>query len=135
MDLVIDANVLFSILINEGKTEELLFQEHISAFAPEFLLIEFQKYEKLILKKTKRSHSEFQELIGILKKRIAIVPNRETNHYMERAREISPDRKDTDYFALALKLKCAIWSNDKELKSQSAIRVFSTEDLMTMFSI
>jgi predicted nucleic acid-binding protein len=35
---------------------------------------------------------------------------------MERAREICPDENDGDYFAVALELNCAIWSNDKKLK-------------------
>lgn len=37
---------------------------------------------------------------------------------------------DSEYFALALKLNCAIWSNDKRLKQQDKIKVYSTEDLV-----
>ena len=33
------------------------------------------------------------------------------------------------YFALALKLNCAIWSNDKKLKEQNKIQVCSTHEL------
>src|SRR4030042_3200973 len=132
MDLVIDANILFSILIKEGKTEELLFQESIHAYAPEFLFDEFLKYEQLILEKTSRSHEEFQELMNILKKKITITPNKETEQQMNEAKKISPDKKDTKYFALAIKLKCAIWSNDKALKAQSKIRIYNTQELMRM---
>ena len=49
MDLVIDANILFSILIKSGKTEELLFKEDIHLFAPEFIFEEFEKYKNLIV--------------------------------------------------------------------------------------
>jgi predicted nucleic acid-binding protein len=135
MDLIIDANILFSILIKEGKTEEILFQEYIRAYAPEFLISEFQKYESLILQKTKRSHEEFQELISILKKRITIITNKETEPYLREARRISPDKKDTDYFAVALKQKCPIWSNDKILKSQDKIRIYNTEELIRIFQV
>ena len=45
---------------------------------------------------------------------------------------ISPDEKDTAYFALALKLKCAIWSNDKKLKEQDKVTVYNTGELMKL---
>jgi hypothetical protein len=33
MDLVIDANILFAVLIKSGKTEELILHEDIQVFA------------------------------------------------------------------------------------------------------
>jgi len=33
------------------------------------------------------------------------------------------------YFALALKMKCPIWSNDKRLKEQKTIKIISTDEL------
>ncbi|MEI6732208.1 MAG: PIN domain-containing protein, partial [archaeon] len=44
------------------------------------------------------------------------------------------DIKDAMYLALALKLNCPIWSNDKLLKNQTQIKVYSTSELMTKFS-
>ena len=38
------------------------------------------------------------------------------------------------YFALALKLNCGIWSNDKKLKNQDKVKVYSTEDLLKIKS-
>ena len=75
MDLVIDANILFSLLIKKGKTEELLFKDTIDLFAPEFLFDGFEKYRDYIKKKTKRKDSEFDTLMIILRKRIRIIPN------------------------------------------------------------
>ena len=45
-------------------------------------------------------------------------------------KKISPDINDTEYFALALKLKCSIWSNDKKLKKQNKVKVYSTEEIV-----
>ena len=50
MDLILDANILFSILIKSGKSEEILFQEDLHIFVPEFIFEEFAKYKSLILK-------------------------------------------------------------------------------------
>ena len=55
MDLVVDANVLFSVLIKRGKTEDLIFEEDLHLFAPEFIFEEFEKYKEDILKKTERT--------------------------------------------------------------------------------
>lgn len=121
---------MFSILIRKGKTEDILFNDNLHIFAPEFLFEEFNKYAALILGKTGRNKEEFEELVRIIKKKIKTVPNEETEKYINKAGKISPDKNDIDYFALALKLKCPIWSNDKELKKQEKITVYSTEDLI-----
>ena len=134
MDLVIDANVLFSVLIKRGKTEEIIFETDLHLFAPEFIFEEFDKYKERIFGKTERTDEEFNDLMDVLKKKIKIIPNEETEKYISEAKKISPDVKDSDYFALALKLKCAIWSQDRKLKEkQNKVQVFSTEDLVGMF--
>ena len=133
MDLVIDANVLFSVLIKRGKTEEIIFETDLHLFAPEFIFEEFDKYKERIFGKTERTDEEFNDLMNVLKKKIKIIPNEETEKYISEAKKISPDEKDSDYFALALKLKCAIWSQDRKLKEkQNKINVYSTEDLVRM---
>ena len=134
MDIVIDANILFSILIKRGKTEDIIFEDDLHLFAPEFIFEEFEKYKTVLSEKTERSEIEFEELVEILRKKILTVPNEETEPFMKAAIQISPDRNDADYFAVALKLRCAIWSNDKDLKAkQDKVKVYSTEDLVGMF--
>ncbi|MDD3264253.1 MAG: PIN domain-containing protein [Candidatus Nanoarchaeia archaeon] len=133
MDLVVDANILFSVLIKSGKTEELIFDSRFNLFAPEFLFEEFIKYEDFIIKKTGRNSVEFSNLITILKKRIKTISREQTFNFLEKAKEICPDEKDVDYFAIAIKLNCALWSNDKELKNQNKIIIYSTSELLNLF--
>ena len=68
-------------------------------------------------------------------KRIFTIPDEETNQFIELANKISPDQNDADYFALALKLNCPIWSNDKRLANQNTVKVYSTKELVGMFRI
>ena len=117
-------------MIKKGKTEELLFKDTIDLFAPEFLFDEFEKYRDYIKKKTKRKDSEFDTLMIILRKRIRIIPNEETEKYLKKAKSVCPDRNDVDYFALAMKLNCTMWSNDKALKKQHVVPIISTKELM-----
>jgi len=133
MDLVIDANILFAALIKESVTKELILSNGINLFAPEFLFEEFYKYKEEILKKTNRSLEEFDEIFMILTNIITLIPEEEFGLFLEKAKSISPDENDSVYFALALKLNCAIWSNDKKLKNQDRIRVYSTQDLIEIF--
>lgn len=133
MDLVIDANILFAALIKQSITSELLFKEGLHLYAPEFLFVEFEKYRKLIKKKTERSDSVFDEFFGILERRITLVPYEEIKPFVAKAENVSPDKKDVPYVALALKMNIAIWSNDKPLKSkQKAVKVYSTEEIARM---
>ena len=136
MKLVVDANILFAALIKEGSTAELLISDKLQLFAPEFLFTEFTKYKELILKKTHRSHEEFNQLLDILKEQIIIVPKKQIRAFIDKTEKISPDPKDTVYLALALALKSNIWSNDKRLKQgQEKITVFSTEELIEKTNI
>jgi|SRR3989338_4103513 len=132
MNLVADANVLFAALIKEGKTIEILLNPFFNFHAPEFLFEEFNKYKNEILRKTYRSESQFLEILEIMKNIINIIPKEEYLDRVNPAEEISPDENDTDYFALALKLNCAIWSNDKRLKEQNKVKIYSTEELVEL---
>jgi len=68
-------------------------------------------------------------LVDILKRKITIIPLEELVPYVEEAEKLTPDHDDMAYFALALKLNCAIWSNDKKMKQQDRIEVYNTHEL------
>ena len=52
--------------------------------------------------------------------------------YFDDAENLTPDPDDMAYFAIALRLNCAIWSNDKKLKEQSKVKIFNTYELTRM---
>ncbi len=135
MILVIDANILFSALIKNSFTSELMLKNNLKLYSPEFILEEFFKYENYILKKTKRTKEEFIEIIHILKEIIIIIPKEDYSCFIKKAEKISPDPNDILYFALALKLNCPIWSNDKKLKEQNKILIYSTKDIIDILQL
>ncbi len=130
MELVLDANILFAALIKDSYTSELLFDENLKLYAPEFLITEFMKYEDLILQKTGRTRENFIEIMHCLKEVISTIPKEETAQLSGRAKLISPDEKDAMYLALAMKLNCGIWSNDKRLKDQDAVKIYQTQEVV-----
>jgi len=116
MDLVVDANILFSALIKDGGTAKMMFRDELDLFAPEFLLEGFSKHEQTILEKTHREEEEFKRLINVLSRRIIFMPKDEFEKFMPKVRIISPDLDDAPYFGLAILVGAEIWSNEKRLK-------------------
>ena len=132
MDLIVDANVLFSALIKDSFAYNLLFSSSFHFFTPEYIFTELEKHKEEILKKTERSEEEFFRLLEILKRKFIIVPLEELVPYVKEAEKLTPDPDDIAYFALTLKLNCAIWSNDKKLKEQDKIKIYNTHELSKM---
>ncbi|MBS3119731.1 hypothetical protein J4475_02815 [Candidatus Woesearchaeota archaeon] len=131
MDLVIDSNILFAALLKESGTSDILFKHTL--YAPEFIFEEFKKYKEYLKGKTKRTEEDFDGLFDLFERNVILIPKEEIESFIEKAEKISPDAKDIPYLALALKLKCGLWSNDGDLKEkQNVIKVYSTEDLFNM---
>ncbi len=130
MELVVDANILFASLIKISSTSDLIVDNSLSLSSVEFVFSEFEKYKDLIKEKTERTEEEFERFMEIIQRRIRLVPYEEFEHFIKEAEKISPDTKDIEYLALALKLNCAVWSNDKKLKTQNKVKIYSTEDLV-----
>ena len=133
MNLVVDANILFASLIKKDMTSDILFDNNINLYAPEFIFSEFEKYKDYIKNKTERTDEEFNELMDLFERKVSLVPLEEIKPYLEEAEKLSLDPKDISYIALALKLNIPIWSNDKGLKKQNKIKIYSTTDLIHFF--
>lgn len=130
MLVVIDANVLCSCMLANGKTAEILFCERIEAIAPELLFIELERHKEELLKKSKLSNEDFSELLALFRRKIKVVPACEFEDCLPRANELLREHtKDTEYVALALKFNCVLWSKEKRLKRLDAIAVFDAGEI------
>lgn len=87
------------------------------------------------MSKARINIGEFGFLERILQWRIEFVPVEEFKDFLKEAELVCPDPDDIEYFALALKLNCPIWSEDKRLKKQSKVKVFSTSELLKKFGL
>jgi predicted nucleic acid-binding protein len=126
----VDANVLFSALIVNGKTAELLMSDELELFIPELILAEFAKYKTYLIGKSHRSETDFYDMLDVFCRKTHVVSERSLEPFLVQGKKISPDKDDVHYFAAALLHNCAIWSNDKQLKQQVVVEVLSTEDLI-----
>ena len=133
MDVIIDANVLFSALIKTGITSRLLFDDRLKLFAPGFLFEELERHKSDVLDRSIIPEEYFFPFLNILKRRISIIPDTDFVGMLQRGIEISPDPKDHVYFALALKLNCGIWTQEKAAKlKQDQVPIYDTNDILAI---
>jgi len=126
MELIIDANILMSALVlTNGFTYDLIFREDLKLFAPEYLLEEFEEHKDEIVEKSGLTEEELDLFLSLISARINFIEKQEFEGFIKKAEEVTPDLDDTEYIALALKQNCPIWSNDKKLKGQENVKIYS----------
>lgn len=136
MKFVVNTNILFSFFKKGSITRELITKIP-NLYTSEYCLKELRKYKEVIIQKCKISEKEFEELLNELEIFVKVIPLSEykEKRYFEEAQKFSPDPGDINILALALKLNCPVWSNDKRLKKQKVIKVYSTKELIEEFRL
>lgn len=116
MNIVIDSNVLFRILISGGEILKLLFDNRLKIFAPLKLREEFNEHKDEILSKSKLSENKFDMFSTLVFKRITFVPLEEYISFIPKAKELlSKHPKDEDFIALCLSKNIKVWTYEKLL--------------------
>ena len=132
MDIVLDNNILFS-LMNPNSTASILFSSLNSKFiAPEFIKSEFKKHKDECLLKSKLSKSEFESRLKQIEESIEFINESKYKGFLKESEELISDPDDVDFLALALSTNSIIWSNDKHLKEQSLVPILTTEELIKL---
>jgi predicted nucleic acid-binding protein len=124
---IVDANVLFSALIG-GKEIYIKLFENYKLFAPDFILLEIDKYKSVILKKSKLPKQEFQDFIQRLFQQITVIPALYiTDENKEKAKELCEDIdiKDTAYIALSIEMDIPQITRDKKLYNRLIYKQFA----------
>lgn len=130
MELVVDTNVLISAIVKPSNSRILLCHPRVVLFAPEHILLEIERNKEIILEKSCISESRFKELLASLLSNIFLVKSDEFKNFLKQALKIAQHPEDSPFLALALAYNVPVWSNDKGLKQQSAVKVLSTKELI-----
>lgn len=137
MELVVDAAIIFSFFKPESYTRSMfksLYTARAKLYAPDYLMEELFGLKDRIIAHSKISVEEFTMTYILLSQVIVVVPIAEYSNHMPQALKALPGHeKDAQYFALAAKLDCAIWSNEKRFKTQDKVKVYSTQELKKLF--
>lgn len=120
MKIVIDTNIMFSILIvKNSKHEAILFGSVDSFYTPNFAFVELYEKKEKILKYTKRSPEEFRKIFERIINIVEFVRGVEISQEDKtQAYQLCQgiDEKDTPFVALAMHLHAPLWTGDKTLK-------------------
>lgn len=133
MLLVVDANILVS-FFRDNPVRFIITNSKslgLELYIPEHAIDELKKNESDILKYGKLNSEQFDSKLFELIRFVKSLDKGSFKEFEEKAQKLSPHKsnKDTPYFALALKLECAIWSNEPAFKGQSSVKVFNTKEL------
>ena len=88
MEVVIDANVVFRMLISQGSIINILTHQDLDVYAPEQLQQEFHNHTAEIIKKSSLSIHDFEALTQFLFRRIRILPLKEYQSFLPKAKEL-----------------------------------------------
>ena len=135
MELVINTNIVFSALVRDSLTRFLICNPTLVLYAPETMISELEKHEEEILKRSGLSKDGWGKLTSILFSNVRLVSKEKIAPFLKKALEFSPDPEDAPFFALCLFKGISLWSNDKALKRQSMVKVFSTEEIINILGL
>jgi len=137
MLLVVDANILLAGFMKSATTRELLLDPRLQLFAPEHLLIETSRHlfhNASLQKRIGLAKSDLQFIFEQLTLGIRTVPLEDYTGRMPEALALAAHAEDAPYLALALRKGIPLWSNDKGMKFQSKVKVYTTTQLIQELS-
>ena len=85
-------------------------------------------------KRIRLSNDELQKLLEILTRNIQTIPKQSYHRFLGRALTLAPHAEDAPYLAVALSREIPIWSNDRGLKNQSIVKIYTTAELLTVLN-
>lgn len=131
--MVIDANIVFNaVMKNNGNTYRIIMWDTIHLYAPDFLLFEIEKYQKLFIKKWIRG---YRNVINELATHISFISMWEYTNTLLKIEQYMKDIdiKDTPYVTLSHVMNIPLRTNDKTLhKKIDIIQLYSTEDVLQL---
>ena len=139
MKIIVDTNIVFSGILNSNnQIGKILINsnKHFEFYSCDFLKVEIHKHQEKLLKLTKLSREELNELEMLVTSNInflneGLIPKRDFMEALDLLEGI--DIKDTPFVALTNYLKGTLWTGDKVLlnglKAKNFKKVIATSDL------
>ena len=132
MKLVADTNVIVAAILRPGITRSLLIHPGLLLYSPQHLAEELDEHKEELMQKSGLKEDAYCRVVNFVLTNVSVVPLTEYRNLKKEASGISPDHDDWPFFAVAAHLSCPIWSNDKRLKKQKKVAIYSTEELVAL---
>lgn len=137
MNIVLDANVLFSALIKDSTTRRMIIEYEGLFLFPAYIFEELEGHKTELLKKSGMSKDEFNKLLSMLLRKVSIVSNEVLTPYQKEAYTAVKDIDPDDVIFIACILACPnsiLWSDDKKLKNLKKTTVLNTKEIINLLS-
>ena len=133
MNIVLENNILFSIMNPKSLSSYLFFSINANFLAPEFIKQELEEHEEECINKSGLSKQEFEIRKAEIESSIKFFRSFEYEESLKRSAKLISDLDDIDFLALAISKKSIIWSNDIHLKEQNLIKTLTTSEVLNLF--
>ena len=135
MNFVIDTNILISALIKDSVTRKIIIESGLNFYYPKISFYEIQKHKQLVLKKSRMSEKQFNDVLNILLDNVILVSEYQFAGSLGKADDLigKIDRNDVVFLACALSLNSEIWSDDKHFQKQKNVKVLTTQEFIKRF--
>ena len=135
MNFVIDTNILISALIKDSVTRKIIIESGLNFYYPKISFYEIQKHKQLVLKKSRMSEKQFNDVLNILLDNLILVSEYRFADSLDKANNLigKIDINDVVFLACALSLDLEIWSDDKHFQKQKKVKVLTTQEFVKRF--
>ena len=134
---MLDTNVILKALIKDSVVRGIILFSNHEFLVPAYLIDETERHLEEVVKKSGLSKSETNAVMDDLFAHVQVVPADEVISKWKEAEEIMErvDKNDVAFVAAALGTSCdGIWSDDKHLKRQRKVKVWTTKDVARLSS-
>jgi predicted nucleic acid-binding protein len=127
--LVVDANPIMSALLG-GAAREVLLSGRFAFYSTQHALFEVAKHLSSLARRLELPESDLFREYQLLPV-VACQPDQYDSCLMEAERWIGGrDPKDVPILALAISLRCRLWTDDRDFDGISVVSVVKTADLV-----
>lgn len=133
MKIVVDANIIFKILLGSRANYVILTSMNYTFYSPEFIIGEIRKYIPQIAQMKNVSEQEITLAFADLLFFLTVLPYEEYSNCLSKAMMAleDRDRKDVDYLACALAIEAdLIWTEDDDFSSQNLVPTKTTTEFL-----
>ena len=134
MEVVVDTNVIISALLRDGLTRRILLLAPFEMYTVPFTKQEIENHKGELLHKSGLDEDSFGHLLDLIFAKMVVVDREVLEPFRKRAGSILKDidPADAPFLALAMALDCPVWSNDRDLKKQRVVKVYTTQEILEL---
>lgn len=135
MKLILDTNIILKALIRNSVVRAILLSPRHTLYLPEHAIDEIREHLDAVKQKTGLSAEEIQAILDTVLASVEVVHSKDILEVWEEAAKIMKpiDVEDVPFIAAALNISCdGIWSDDKHLKHQTRVKVWTTKELLAL---